>query len=140
MFGVKQRRTKQAVRARKTFVLLTVVTIAFVLLPSSSKADACRTPVGQRIQLAALSSDPDVFVWDSRSRLIDYAAGHFDNTNQVLAHTVLAKPGTHAIVAMCADGVVKPNYSDGRFDAVGIKITSGPLRNRWGWVSSEDVR
>jgi len=88
----------------------------------------------------SLSSDPDVFVWDSRFRLIEYASGNYDRANEVLAHTILAKPGTPAIVAMCAANSVRPSYTEDAFDAVGIKITSGPYRNHWGWVSSEDVR
>lgn len=95
--------------------------------------------VGQRVLLASMSSDPDVFIFDSRSRLIDYAAGRFDEVKAVMAHTLLAEPGTRAVVAMCAHNVVKPMYSGNNYDAVGIKVISGPYRNRWGWVSSEDV-
>jgi hypothetical protein len=107
-------------------------------LPSS--AQVCKAAAGQRVLLESIDSDPDVFVWDSRSRLIEYAAGNFDKASQVMAHTVLTPPGTHAIVTMCVPATVKPAYYSYTYDAVGIKITSGPYRNRWGWVSSEDVR
>jgi hypothetical protein len=110
-------------------------------MPSQSQsANVCKASVGQRVLLESIDSDPDVFVWDSRSRLVEYAAGTFDKTNQVMAHTILAKPGTHAVVATCAANAVKPAYSSDVYDAIGVKITSGPFRNRWGWVSSEDVR
>ena len=90
--------------------------------------------------MESIDSDPDVFVWDSRFRLIEYAAGNYDHANQVMAHTILTKAGTHAIVAMCAARAVKPAYSPDVYDAIGVKITAGPFRNHWGWVSSEDVR
>jgi len=86
-----------------------------------------------------MSTDPDVFIFDSRLRLVDYEAGRFDNVQSVINHTVLARPGTHAIVAMCERSVVKTNYNPESFDALGIKITSGQYKGRWGWVSSEDV-
>ena len=114
----------------------------FTLPPyrANPEDQVCGVRAGQRVLLASLSSDPDVFVFDSRPRLIDYEAGHFDSVQSVIRHTMLVKPGTHAIVASCEHGVVKPSYSPESFDAVGIKLTSGPYRNRWGWVSSEDVR
>ena len=87
-----------------------------------------------------MSADPDVFIFDSRVRLIDYSAGRFDEVKAVMAHTLLASPGTRAIVSSCVRNVVKPKYSGDYFDAVGIKVITGPYRGRWGWVSSEDVR
>ena len=117
--------------------------LAAVLFPIPSQSqgpDVCKASVGQRVLLESIESDPDVFVWDSRFRLIEYAAGTYDKANQVMTHTVLADPGTHAIVAMCAARSVKPAYSAEVYDAIGVKITSGRFRNHWGWVSSEDVR
>jgi hypothetical protein len=112
----------------------------FAIPSRSQSADVCKVSAGQRVLLESIDSDPDVFVWDSRVRLVEYAAGNFDKANQVMAHTMLAKPGTHAIVSACAARVVRPAYSSDVYDAVGVKITSGPFRNRWGWVSSGDLR
>jgi hypothetical protein len=112
----------------------------FAIPSQSQSADVCKVSAGQRVLLESIDSDPDVFVWDSRVRLVEYAAGSFDKATQVMAHTILAKPGTTAIVSSCVAGAVRPAYSSVVYDAVGVKITSGPFRNRWGWVSSEDVR
>jgi hypothetical protein len=59
--------------------------------------------------------------------------------NEVLIHTVLSKPGTRAVVIACDPGSSKPRYSALAEDAVGIKITNGPNRGRYGWVSSGDA-
>lgn len=83
--------------------------------------------------------DPDVLVWDSRQRVIDYTAGSIRNASDVLGHTLLSKSGTRAIVVACDAGSVKPSYAAGPQDAVGIKITSGPHRGRYGWVASGDA-
>ncbi len=117
-----------------------LVAVSFAIPSQSQSAAVCKVSVGQRVLLESIDSDPDVFVWDSRFRLIEYAAGNYDKANQVIAHTILAKPGTQAITVACAPSAVKPAYSSDVYDAVGVKITSGPFRNRWGWVSSGDVR
>ncbi|MBV8601974.1 MAG: hypothetical protein JO359_10470 [Candidatus Eremiobacteraeota bacterium] len=125
--------------ARKACAVLTaLVALGFGLQPSFAAA-ACDLQVGQEVVLASMSPDPDVFVWDTRTRLIDYAAGIFDDAKSVMAHTTLAKPGTHAIVAMCATGVIRPKYLTANYDAVGIKVISGPYKGRWGWIASDDA-
>ncbi|GAC1414290.1 MAG: hypothetical protein NVSMB64_24530 [Candidatus Velthaea sp.] len=83
--------------------------------------------------------DPDVFIWDSRIRMVDYAAGHWRDTTDVLTHSLLSKPGTRAVVIACERDVVKSRFVNDVLDAVGIKIVSGPYRGRFGWVTSEDV-
>ena len=83
--------------------------------------------------------DPDVLVWDSRQRAIDYVAGNFKNMSEILVHTVLSKPGTKAIVTACDPGSSKPRYSSVAEDTIGVKITSGPNKGRYGWVSSGDA-
>jgi hypothetical protein len=100
----------------------------------------CAVAVGEPIMLRASDFDPDVLVWDSRQRAIDYASGNVRNASDVLNHTLLSRPGTHAIVTVCVAGTVKPKYSPGELDTIGVKITSGPQRGRYGWVSSDDVR
>jgi hypothetical protein len=89
--------------------------------------------------LRASDFDPDVLVWDSRQRAIDYVSGNIKSTSEVLTHTVLSKPGTHAVVVACDPGSSKPRFAPLAEDTVGIKITSGPNRGRYGWVSSGDA-
>ena len=86
-----------------------------------------------------MSPDPDVFVWDSRLLLVNYAAGIFDDAKSVMAHTTLAKPGTRAVVVSCITGVVKPKYVLVAYDAIGIRVTTGPYKGKWGWVASDDT-
>ena len=115
------------------------VLVALAIVRSPAHAETCDVRAGQRIVLASPSSDPDVFVWDSRARLVDYAAGSFDDAKAVMAHTRLAKPGTHAVVTACVGGAIKLRYEDTVYDAIGIKVTSGPYRGSFGWVASDDV-
>ena len=84
--------------------------------------------------------DPDVLVWDSRQRAIDYVSGNIKSASEVLTHTVLSKPGTRAIVIACDPGSSKPRYAPAAQDTVGIKITSGPNHGRYGWVASGDAQ
>lgn len=117
--------------------LTALLAVAIGVLPAH--AATCDLHAGQRILLASTSSDPDVFVWDSRARLADYAAGAFDDAKFVLAHTHLAKPGTHAIVTACVGGAIKPRYEVAAYDAIGIRVTSGPYRGWYGWIASDDA-
>jgi hypothetical protein len=103
------------------------------------QASACPVAPGDRIVLASQSLDPDVFVWDSAGRLIAYAFGDFD-TEAVLKHTVLAKPGTSALTVDCRTAPSSPKYAKGELNLVGVKLTSGPNRGHYGWVAAEDVR
>jgi hypothetical protein len=100
----------------------------------------CAVAVGEPIMLRSSDFDPDVLVWDSRQRAIDYAAGSVHSASDVLNHTLLSRPGTRAIVLTCLAGTVKPKYSPGTLDTVGLMITSGPQRGRYGWVSSDDIK
>jgi hypothetical protein len=83
--------------------------------------------------------DPDVFLWDSRFRLIDYAAGNWGDTHAIFAHTVLAEPGTLALVVACYPGAAHPRFVRGDQDAIGVKIVNGHYRGRYGWVLSRDA-
>ena len=83
--------------------------------------------------------DPDVLVWDSRARAIAYIGGGIRSRSVVLNHTVLSKSGTHAVVIACDPGSSKPRYSALALDTVGIKLTTGPNRGRYGWISSGDA-
>jgi hypothetical protein len=118
-----------------------VVAMLAVVWVSASPvgASSCTMAVGEFVILRSSDFDPDVLVWDSRQRAIDYVNGGIRNTAVVLTHTVLSKPGTRAIVIACEPGSAKPRYSPLAEDTIGIKITSGPNRGRYGWISSGDA-
>ncbi|HLJ84521.1 MAG TPA: hypothetical protein VKT51_10150 [Candidatus Eremiobacteraceae bacterium] len=105
---------------------------------AQSSALACATARGKRVELTSQSLDPDVFVWDSMARLINYQSGKFV-TDDVLHHTLLAPAGTRAVVLTCRDRVVHPRFVNGVADAVGVRLLSGRYRGQYGWVVSEDL-
>ena len=102
------------------------------------QAAPCGVPVGHSVALKSGDLDPDVFVWDTRQRVVEYASGHWGDTRDVIAHTVLAKPGTRAVIVQCAPGLVRREGTDAR-DAVGVRLVNGPNKGRYGWVTSDDV-
>lgn len=127
---------------RVTGKLVVLIGAAFFFAPIAAWADApplCSVTPGGRVVLESDAVDPDVFIWDSRDRLIDYAAGAWGNTRAIFAHTVLAEPGTQATVVSCFPSVAHPKFSTGDEDAIGVKIMSGPHRGRYGWVLSSDI-
>ncbi|MGH7330099.1 MAG: hypothetical protein ACREJX_17270, partial [Polyangiaceae bacterium] len=79
----------------------TLAAFIVLMLPLPAAAAPCVVEIGQRVRLAANSSDPNVFVWDSRDDLIAYAAGRYGSVDTVVRHAALVPPGTRAIVAMC---------------------------------------
>jgi hypothetical protein len=83
--------------------------------------------------------DPDVFVWDSMTRLTNYSAGKYV-TDDVLRHTILVPAGTEAVVVTCRDRAAHPRFTSGDADAVGVKLSTGRFRGRYGWVISIDLR
>lgn len=89
--------------------------------------------------LRAPEIDPDVLVWDSKQRALDYAAGTWGTARDVMNHTLLAKPGTRALVIQCEAGVVHTKYTPSAQDVVGIRVLNGPNRGRYGWVTSREV-
>lgn len=103
-------------------------------------AAPCETVVsGQPVILKSADMDPDVFVWDSRGRVVEYSSGYWKNTSDVMSHTLLSKPGTRAVIVACDKSAVHSKFANDILDAVGIKIVSGPNRGRYGWVTSEDI-
>jgi hypothetical protein len=99
----------------------------------------CAIAAGGHVILASDAVDPDVFIWDSRDRLVDFSAGHWGSSRTIFEHTVLAKPGTRAVVDACSPAFAHPHYS-ARQDAVRVKVLSGPFRGHFGWVLSSDLR
>ncbi len=108
-------------------------------LSTPALATPCGVPVGRAVVLKSADIDPDVFVWDTKQRVVDYAAGQWGESHDVIAHTMLAKPGTRALIVQCDPGAVHTKYVGDHRDAVGIKIVNGPNKGRYGWVTSEDV-
>ena len=112
---------------------------AALFMAYGGQALACGVTNGDRIMLSSQALDPDVFVWDSAQRLINYIEGDY-NVETVLRHTVLVRPGTKAVAVGCRDNAAHPKYSPANLDLIGIRLTSGPGRGKYGWVAAEDVR
>jgi hypothetical protein len=107
-------------------------------LSVSVQAAPCGVPVGRAVFLKSGDIDPDVFVWDAKQRVVDYAMGHWRDSHDVLVHTMLAKPGTKARVVQCHPALVHRDGYDAK-DAIGIRIVNGPNKGRYGWVTSDDI-
>jgi hypothetical protein len=127
------------VRAREFALIAAILLAATVLLPRYVDA-ACREPRGAHVVLYGSGGDPDVLIWDSRFRLRAYESGSFDEMNALLPHALLARPGTRAVVRACLANFVESKYLVVPDDAVGIVVTAGPLRGKYGWVIGSDVR
>ena len=115
--------------------------IVFITVASFAAALACTAHRGQQITLASQSLDPDVFVWDSVQRLVDYSNGRYD-VETVLRHTILVKPGTTAKVLSCRTSSAKDKATYTKVDAdfLSVVVTGGPYRGRAGWVGGADAR
>ncbi len=100
----------------------------------------CRLRAGDKVVLYGTTDDPDVFIWDSRFRLRDYAGGSFDEMNALLPHAVLARPGTRAVVESCVSNFVQSKYFTNPDDAIGVRILGGPLSGQRGWVLGTSAR
>jgi len=105
---------------------------------AAAEAAGCRGPHADRVVLASEAVDPDVFVWDSRDRLLTYAAGQWRDTRAIFAHTLLAEPGTQAVIVSCAE-VSRSAPSSGQPGTIGVKVLSGRYRGRFGWVLQSDT-
>ncbi len=101
-------------------------------------AASCAIGTGGRVVLASDQVDPDVFLWDTRDRLVDFAAGHWNSSRTISEHTFLAKPGTRAVVIACTPAFAHPHYSDAQ-DVIHVKVVTGPFRGKQGWVMSSDL-
>ena len=120
-------------------VAIALTAFGLIVAPATAWAAECPSPSGGRVVLASDAMDPDVFLWDSRTRMVDYAAGQWGNTRAIFAHTILARPGTQAMVVSCVSAAVRMRTGPGDDDAIGVKLISGPHRGRYGWVLSSDI-
>jgi hypothetical protein len=123
-------------QSRRSLVASLFLVCALASNPCS--ASACISARGNRVVLASQAMDPDVFVWDSMTRLTDYTAGKY-KADDVLKHTLLVAAGTEAVVVACHDHVAHPRFSSSDADAVGIKLSSGRYKGRYGWIVSLDL-
>ncbi len=126
-------------RYPRSAAALLAFSLCAVMACSGALAD-CNITSGERVVLFSTSYDPDVLIWDSRSRLIDYAAAPWQTARALLPHALLARAGTKAMVLQCQGNVIHPKYRMASQDAVGIKVTSGPYRGRFGWIAIDDLR
>ncbi len=127
-------------RAVAAAAAVAVAAVAGIAAADTPPPPPCAVTVGEPVVLRSSDFDPDVLVWDARQRAIDYAAGNVHSATDVLTHTILSRPGTRAVVTACLPASARPKYTSDVLDTVGVKITSGPYRGRYGWVTSDDVR
>jgi hypothetical protein len=120
--------------------LLTLVLLAGIVTAASAAQQHCHAQRGMHVTLFGGVDDPDVLVWDSRDRLVNYGAGSTDTRRFLLPHAMLTRPGTRAVVQSCLAGIVHQKFSMDADDAVGVLILTGKFRGRYGWVSSSDLR
>lgn len=122
---------------------VSVLACASLLIGLSSPSPAgaqCNAARGDRVVLASNGSlDPDVFVWDSMQRLVDYAGGA-DDVDTVMRHTTLASAGTHAVVLNCRPSAARLHVTNAFIDLVGVKLVDGRYRGRFGWIFGTDAR
>jgi hypothetical protein len=130
--GPSSQRRLVVVRVLGALALLVALALPIQAAPCGA------VPVGRVVFLKSGDIDPDVFVWDAKQRVVDYAHGYWRDSSEVMVHTMLAKPGTHAVVVQCYPGAVHKEGNDPR-DLVGIRLTTGPNKGRYGWVTSDDV-
>lgn len=116
--------------------ILIALTSLLALAPGVAQAD-CEP--GFRMLLLSSTYNPDVLIWDSRQRLLDYAAGDWDIKRILLPHALLARAGTKALVVSCQVNVVHPKFRLAPSDAAGIKILTGPYKGRYGWLMADDL-
>ena len=117
--------------------------VAFALLFAAVSAAVraeCAGQPGARVLLVSNNYDPDVLVWDSKQRLLDYEAGGWRVARILLPHALLARAGTRGILLSCESNIVHPKYQLAPADAAGIKLISGPYKGRYGWVMAADLR
>jgi len=126
------------VRARRLLVAALAVVAGLTI--ARAAAAGCGVTIGGHVSLQSDAVDPDVFLWDSRDRMVEFAAGQWGNTRAIFAHTMLAEPGTQALIVSCFPSVAHPKFStSGDQDAIGVKVLNGPYRGRYGWVLSSDI-
>lgn len=119
---------------------LAVLAALVVLLAPVPSRGTCRLHPSQKIVLYGAGDDPGVFLWNSQFRLRAYHVATFDEAQTMVLRALLVSGGTRAVVVRCLKDYVTAPYGLGLDDAVDVRITSGPLRGRTGWIAGSDVR
>ncbi|HEY9086066.1 MAG TPA: hypothetical protein VIN40_09080 [Candidatus Tyrphobacter sp.] len=110
------------------------------LLCTAATPTGCRMHPGLQVVLYGVGDDPGVFLWDSRFRLRAYHAASFDEAQALLPHALLVGGGTRAVVLSCFTNFVQPKYRLFPDNAVDVRVLTGSLRGRTGWVLGGDAR
>lgn len=110
------------------------------LLCIAAAPAACRIHANEHVVLYGVGDDPGVFLWDSRFRLRAYHAASFDEAQALLPHALLVSGGARAVVISCYANFVQPKYRLFPDDAVDVRVLTGALRGRTGWVIGGDAR
>lgn len=105
---------------------------------TAAYADCGRAARGQTVTLFGGADDPDVLVWDSRDRLMQYESGSVDTRRFLLPHAVLMRPGVRVKVYSCVSNIVRPKFQTTTEDAVAVELHGSRLR--YGWVTSSDIQ
>ena len=117
--------------------LVLALLAAIAAAPAST---SCGVHAHERVVLFGAGDDPSVLLWDSRFRLRAYHLASFDESQAMLPRALLVAGGTRAIVLSCIGNFVQPRYGLTLDDALYVKILTGPLHGRSGWVIAADAR
>ncbi len=83
--------------------------------------------------------NPDVFVWDTHEKLVNYLSGHWSSTRDVMTHAILVSAGTPAAILACRPRDARTQYDPDALDVYVIRVLAGPHRSHQGWVVSSDA-
>lgn len=126
---------------RNAFMRKAAIALVLAWLAATHAAQAdCKLHRGDRVVLYSTTDDPSVLIWDSRARLRAYHAASFDEAQAIMPHAILVAPGTRATVISCVSNYVDSPLFHAPDDAIGVVISSGPLRGTTRWVLGSDVR
>ncbi len=115
-----------------------VFALLAVIAASPARA-SCGMHAGEQVVLFGAGDDPMVLLWDSRFRLRAYHLASFDEIQALLPRALLASGGTRAIVLSCIPRYVQPRYALTLDDALYVRILSGALHGRSGWIIGSDA-
>lgn len=115
--------------------------LAVLAVAAAAPADpVCHLRAPQRVVLFGAGDDPSVLLWDSRFRLRAYHLASFDEAQAMLSRALLVSGGTRAVTLSCIANFVQPRYGLSLDDALFVRILTGPLHGRTGWVIGSDAR
>lgn len=113
--------------------------VAMLLACAGISSADCTASAGQRAILASDGMNPDVFVWDTHTRLLNYLGGHGASTKNVMQHTVLVSAGTLAEIVSCRPNDARTPYDAEAVDVLSVRVLTGPHRSHYGWVAAGDA-